>query len=156
MSETNISRSGVSRAADLPVSSTFEDEIERGEISRCEVDPNSEEVRLWKATRAERRAAALKAYEERMKGPAIAYEIDQTLYAKAETRNAELTDEERALLQSRGDAVGKALAYPELLTTEETYQVCMASQGLFRDSLRTTSPGLDLVYPTCHPRYRVQ
>jgi hypothetical protein len=101
--------------ADIPVSSTFEEEIERGERSRCEVDPNSEEVRRWKATRAERRATALKAHEEIMKGPAIAYQIDQTLFAKAETRNAELTDEERAPLQSRGDAVGKALAHPESL-----------------------------------------
>jgi hypothetical protein len=140
----------------MPVSSTFEEEIERGERSRCEVDPNSEEVRLWKATRAERRAAALKAHEEIMKGPASAYQIDQTLYVKAETRNIELTDEERALLQSRGDAVGKALAHPESLTTEETYQVCMTSQGLFRHGLRIISPGYDLVHPTYHPRYFTQ
>lgn len=68
MAETdNNSKSGASSVADT-VTSTFEEEVERGERSRCEMDPNSEEVKLWRATRAERHAAVLKAHDERMKG----------------------------------------------------------------------------------------
>lgn len=67
----------------------------------------------------------LKKYNEESRGPAIAHEIDEALYAKAETRNTELSDEERALLLRRGDVMGKALAHLESLTTEETYKVCL-------------------------------
>ncbi|OIW32861.1 hypothetical protein CONLIGDRAFT_640030 [Coniochaeta ligniaria NRRL 30616] len=154
MSETNNSRSGVSRVADIPVSSTFEEEIERGERSRCEVDSNSEEVRLWKATRAERRAAALKAHEGIIKGPAIAYQIDQTLYAKAETRNAELTDEERAPLQSRGDAVGKALAHPEMQARLDEVAT-QNREGMAEIERHLDSHGVpwpkDIPRPSCRP-----
>jgi hypothetical protein len=126
----NNSESGASNADDevLEVpNDSYEARMGRGIVPSCEVDPNSEEYKLLKTQRAERRAAVRKAIDEKMNGPDMAYQIDQALYDKAETRNAELTDEERALLQSRGDAVGKALAHPELLTTEETYEVCMSS-----------------------------
>ncbi len=51
--------------------------------------------------------------------PPIAYEIPKELYVKAWKQRDELTDDERRLLLSRGDLVGKALAYPEMLTPEE-------------------------------------
>ena len=51
--------------------------------------------------------------------PPAAYEIPQEVYTKAWKQQDQLTDEERQLLLSRGDLVGKALAHPELLTPEE-------------------------------------
>lgn len=74
------------------------------------MDPNSEEARWLRATEGERRAnleARIRKDQEESRRPAIAYEIDEALYAKAETRNAELSDEERALLLRRGDVMGK-------------------------------------------------
>ncbi|KAF6806220.1 hypothetical protein CPLU01_15921 [Colletotrichum plurivorum] len=49
--------------------------------------------------------------------------IPQSLYVKAELRQDELTEGERALLLSRGDVVGKALARPGELTAEEAHEV---------------------------------
>ncbi|KAF6840969.1 hypothetical protein CMUS01_03742 [Colletotrichum musicola] len=49
--------------------------------------------------------------------------IPQSLYVKAELRQDELTEDERALLLSRGDVVGKALARPGELTAEEAHEV---------------------------------
>lgn len=57
----------------------------------------------------------------RPRSPEQAYEIPIAFYMKAETTNDQLTDEERALLLSRGDVVGKALAHPDSLTLEERY-----------------------------------
>ncbi|KAH8799711.1 hypothetical protein F5884DRAFT_863321 [Xylogone sp. PMI_703] len=51
--------------------------------------------------------------------PAIAFEIPQTIYDKARDHQEQLTDAERQLLLSRGDLIGKALAYPASLTNEE-------------------------------------
>lgn len=55
--------------------------------------------------------------------PQIAFEIPKGLYEKAQKENDQLTDDERALLLSRGDVVGKALANPKSLTEAELYQV---------------------------------
>ena len=51
--------------------------------------------------------------------PQVAWEIPQELYVKAWKHQEQLTADERQLLLSRGDAVGKALARPESLTPEE-------------------------------------
>jgi hypothetical protein len=61
--------------------------------------------------------------ERQFRGPDKAYEISKELYEKAEKANDQLTEEERALLLSRGDVVGKALAHPDSLTVEERYKV---------------------------------
>ena len=61
--------------------------------------------------------------DKQFRGPEKAYEIPAELYQKAEKHNAHLTDAQRALLLSRGDVVGKALAHPDELTLEERYQV---------------------------------
>ncbi|KAK7906552.1 hypothetical protein PG985_016289 [Apiospora marii] len=58
----------------------------------------------------------------RQRGPEKGLEIPQELYEKAGSRNDELTEDERTLLLSRGDAVGKALAYPKSLTLAEKYE----------------------------------
>lgn len=80
--------------------------------------------------RVEARLARIKEFEERHRAAAernkvsaIVYEIDKALYKKAAEHNADLTDDERAMLLSRDDVVGKALAHPESLTTEELHQV---------------------------------
>jgi len=57
------------------------------------------------------------------RGPAIMYEIPEELNEKAKNNNADLTDGERALLLSRGDVIGKALANPTLLTIEEAFGI---------------------------------
>jgi hypothetical protein len=61
--------------------------------------------------------------QRQFRGPDKAYEISKELYEKAEKTNDQLTEEERALLLSRGDVVGKALAHPDSLTVEERYRV---------------------------------
>ncbi len=63
--------------------------------------------------------------ERGIKTPAVAFEIPEALYVKAETQNNQLTDAERALLRSRGDLVGRALADPDTLTIEEAYRVML-------------------------------
>ena len=45
--------------------------------------------------------------------------------SKAQTQNDQLTDAERALLRSRGDLTGRALAEPDALTIEEAYRVIL-------------------------------
>lgn len=49
--------------------------------------------------------------------------IPQALYVKAQNHQDQLTQEERRLLLSRGDIVGKALADPDFLTADETHQI---------------------------------
>jgi hypothetical protein len=61
--------------------------------------------------------------QRQFRGPDKAYEISKELYEKAEKTNDQLTEEERALLLSRGDVVGKTLAHPDSLTVEERYRV---------------------------------
>ncbi|KAK2763588.1 glucan -beta-glucosidase [Colletotrichum kahawae] len=51
--------------------------------------------------------------------------IPRALYINAQNKQHQLTDEERQLLLSRGDVVGKALARPESLTTDEMHQVLL-------------------------------
>lgn len=90
MADINETRPGASSPADY-VSSAGEDddEVEYGQRSRYELDPNSKEAKWLQATENERRAyreAVLKKHKEESRGPAIAYEIDGALYAKAETR----------------------------------------------------------------------
>ncbi|KAK8067458.1 hypothetical protein PG996_006570 [Apiospora saccharicola] len=58
----------------------------------------------------------------RQQGPGKGLEIPQDIYEKAGSRNDELTQSERTLLLSRGDAIGKALAYPKSLTLAEKYE----------------------------------
>ncbi|KAL2170373.1 hypothetical protein VTG60DRAFT_4959 [Thermothelomyces hinnuleus] len=49
-------------------------------------------------------------------------DIPQSLYDEARDYQDQLTEEERQLLLSRGDVLGKALAYPDSLTTEEIHK----------------------------------
>ncbi|KAH9232411.1 hypothetical protein K456DRAFT_54166 [Colletotrichum gloeosporioides 23] len=49
----------------------------------------------------------------------------KSLYIKAQNQQDRLTNEERQLLLSRGDVVGKALARPDSLTTEEMHQALL-------------------------------
>lgn len=51
--------------------------------------------------------------------------IPDSLYEKAHDDPTQLTDEERQLLLSRGDVVGKALATPTELTTAEIHEVLL-------------------------------
>ncbi|KAK3301715.1 uncharacterized protein B0T15DRAFT_514968 [Chaetomium strumarium] len=53
----------------------------------------------------------------------VAYDrLPTSLYDKARDHQDQLTDEERQLLLSRGDVLGKALAYPDSLTTDEIHE----------------------------------
>ncbi|KAH8909814.1 hypothetical protein BR93DRAFT_976027 [Coniochaeta sp. PMI_546] len=73
--------------------------------------------------RAQNRDITLDAQSTGYQSPDIAYQISDRLYAKAARQNADLTDDERALLLSRGDVFGKALANPDSLTIEEMHEV---------------------------------
>jgi hypothetical protein len=107
--------------------STDDEFTDAGSSNDLNLDVDSE--RGWHAlARAQSRAldqwsGVFDAENLEYKGPDIAYQIDQKLYTKAAMQNVDLTDDERALLLSRGDVFGKALAYPESLTTEEMHQV---------------------------------
>jgi hypothetical protein len=48
--------------------------------------------------------------------------IPASLYDKARDHQDQLTEEERQQLLSRGDVLGKALAYPDSLTTDEIHE----------------------------------
>ena len=92
-----------------------------------DVDPETAEG----AAKIRRSEAALAASFQReaemrrqkFRGPAVAYDIPASLYKKAQTQKDQLTDDERALLLSRGDVVGRALAQPASLTPAERYEV---------------------------------
>lgn len=49
--------------------------------------------------------------------------IPKELYVKAQDHQDQLTQEERQLLLTRGDVAGKALAYPDSLTTDEIHDL---------------------------------
>ncbi len=49
--------------------------------------------------------------------------IPPALYVNANAHHDQLTPEERALLLSRGDVVGKALAQPDALTAAEAHEI---------------------------------
>ncbi|KAF3801935.1 hypothetical protein GCG54_00015157 [Colletotrichum gloeosporioides] len=51
--------------------------------------------------------------------------IPRALYIKAQNQQNQLTDEERQLLLSRDNVVGKALAHPDSLTTDEMHQALL-------------------------------
>jgi hypothetical protein len=52
-------------------------------------------------------------------GPPITVNIPQELYTRAQDHQDQLTQEERQLLLSRGDNIGKAFAQPNLVTDVE-------------------------------------
>ena len=71
----------------------------------------------------EQQEAALQARLRQIPNANIAQSIPNELYQKAHKHQADLTDGERALLMSRGDLVGRALADPHSLSLEERYKV---------------------------------
>ncbi|ETS83000.1 hypothetical protein PFICI_04876 [Pestalotiopsis fici W106-1] len=88
------------------------------------------EAELVEAIRRKRPTEAQHAARIRALGPEKAFEISQELYNKAVEHNDDLTEDEtdplhaqRALLMSRGDVAGKALAHPETLTQAERYDL---------------------------------
>ncbi|KAF7534609.1 hypothetical protein G7054_g6080 [Neopestalotiopsis clavispora] len=81
------------------------------------------EAEFVEAVRRKRPTEAQFAAKVRALGPEKAFEISQALYNKAVERNDDLTDDERALLMSRGDVAGKALAHPKTLTQTERYHL---------------------------------
>ncbi|KAK4251740.1 hypothetical protein C7999DRAFT_27818 [Corynascus novoguineensis] len=50
--------------------------------------------------------------------------IPASLYDKARDHQDQLSEAERQRFLSRGDAIGKALAYPDSLTTDEIHEAC--------------------------------
>lgn len=113
-----------------------------------DLDPNTEEgARKIRKGEAALAASISRSTEEQRKqcevrGPDKAYEIPKSLYEKAEKQNDQLTDDERALLLSRGDVVGKALANPKSLTEAELYQVIRWSPPeLIQPAIRKATGG---------------
>jgi len=56
----------------------------------------------------------VEAHDTRYNGPDIAYQIPERLYAKAAKQNADLADDERALLLSLGDVFWQGLSASRL------------------------------------------
>ena len=71
----------------------------------------------------EQQEAAIQARLRQIPNVNVAQSIPNELYKKAYKHQADLTDSERALLMSRGDLVGRALAGPHSLSLEERYKV---------------------------------
>ncbi|GKT41260.1 uncharacterized protein ColSpa_01441 [Colletotrichum spaethianum] len=68
--------------------------------------------------------------------------IPRALYIKAQNQQDQLTDEERQLLLGRGDVVGKALARPDSLTTDEMHQALLWPRpGVVRASIQRATGG---------------
>ncbi|CZR62574.1 uncharacterized protein PAC_12471 [Phialocephala subalpina] len=67
--------------------------------------------------------AQIEARRQQRFGPPITVKIPQGLYTKAQDHQDELTQEERELLLSRGDVIGKALAQPSSLSDAERNDV---------------------------------
>ncbi|KIN05327.1 hypothetical protein OIDMADRAFT_51138 [Oidiodendron maius Zn] len=91
------------------------------------VDPETSEgaakIRRSEAALATNFQREAEMRRRQFRGPTVAYDIPASLYKKAQTQQDQLTDDERALLLSRGDVVGKALAQPASLTPAERYEV---------------------------------
>lgn len=69
-------------------------------------------------------------------------DVPEALFAKAESHQDQLTQEERQLLLSRGGLAGKALAYPESLTTEELHKVLLwAPPDVARTNIQSATDG---------------
>lgn len=78
-----------------------------------------------------------------IRGPRYCLHNPQGGYKKAEKQQDQLTDNERALLLSRSDVVGKALAHPELLTLEECHKVLQwPSPDAISASIRRATDGV--------------
>ncbi|KAI9154793.1 putative het domain-containing protein [Paramyrothecium foliicola] len=70
------------------------------------------------------------------------YGIPKALYLKAQDEHDQLTDEERALLLSRGDIIGKALAYPDSVALEEMHEVLLwPSPSVVRANIQRATGG---------------
>ncbi|KAF6793414.1 hypothetical protein CSOJ01_13931 [Colletotrichum sojae] len=68
--------------------------------------------------------------------------IPQSLYVKAELRQDNLTEDERTLLLSRGDVVGKALARPRELTADEAHEVLdWPAPDVVREAIKRATNG---------------
>ena len=68
--------------------------------------------------------------------------IPPALSVKANARHDQLTPEERALLLSRGDPVGKALAQPDALTAAEAHEIVgMPPPDLVRAKIQRATGG---------------
>ena len=108
-----------------------EDEDELLSSGDSDLDPTTEEGRRRMDRReaihmrAVERQIQKRHAEARSKIPAVVFEIPESLYLKAATMHDKLTDAERALLRSRGDLVGRALADPDTLTEEEAYRAML-------------------------------
>ena len=91
----------------------------------------------------ERRLRHRREENERAREAAYAYYgIPKALYEKACDHQDQLTEAERQLLLTRGGAVGKALAQPEALTEEETYEIlCWPAPDVVRANIQAARNG---------------
>lgn len=68
--------------------------------------------------------------------------IPDTLYVKAQDHQDQLTDEERRLLLSRGDMIGRVLASPDSLSIDEVYEFMhWPPPNVVRDNIQRATGG---------------
>ncbi|KAL2131402.1 hypothetical protein VTI74DRAFT_5158 [Chaetomium olivicolor] len=91
-----------------------------------DVDSSTEEgAEIMRRSEAALFASIDRDARKRQRAVQAAYgNIPPSLYDKARDHQDQLTKEERQLLLSRGDVLGKALAYPDSLTTDEIHEAC--------------------------------
>lgn len=91
-----------------------------------DVDSDTEEgAEAMRRAEASMHATIERSIRQRNAQPFRHTNIPQALYGKAQDQQDHLTAEERQLLLSRGDVVGKALAYPDSLTADEMHQALL-------------------------------
>lgn len=110
-----------------------------------DVDSSTEEEGAEVTRRSEAALIASMDREARNRRRAIqaAYgNIPASLYDKARDHQDRLTDAERQRLLSRGDVLGKALAHPDSLTTEDIHEACgWPSPGVVRANIQRATGG---------------
>lgn len=91
-----------------------------------DVDSSTEEgAEIGRRSEASLFASMDRDIQKRRRAMQAAYgDIPESLYDKARDHQDQLTEEERQLLLSRGDVLGKVLAYPDSLTADEIYEAC--------------------------------
>ncbi|KAL0930070.1 uncharacterized protein CTRU02_214890 [Colletotrichum truncatum] len=95
-----------------------------GDWPEVDVDSDEEGTEAMRRAEAAMHATIERSIPQRNQHPTHEA-IPESLYIKAEKHQDQLTLEERQRLLSRGDVVGKALAYPDSLTIDEIHEVLL-------------------------------
>ena len=114
--------------AHLPnIDANTESGAQGGEADVCsDVGEKAEQIRLVPETQQRQQQRDQEREQRREHHKQLALRgIPEDLYDKAEHHQDQLTEEERQLFLSRGDVIGKALAYPDSLGPVEIHEILL-------------------------------